>query len=119
MKSIIRQGELFTAIKKKFEIIGKHDVPFLTPCISKKQCGSGSNEIDYTSFDDIVKGENIEMRALIHLLYEEMINVDHTGLLYGDVIDRNLLILNRKDVDIKPFLLSPMAFHFISPEYYP
>jgi hypothetical protein len=73
----------------------------------------------YTSFDDIVKGENIEMRALIHLLYEEMVNVDNTGLLYGDVIDRNLLVLNRKDVDIKPFLLSPMAFYKISPEYYP
>jgi hypothetical protein len=119
MKSIKRQGELYTAIKKKFEIVGKHDIPYLTPCISKKQLGTANDEIDYTSFDDIVKGENIEMRALIHLLYEEMINVDHTGLLYGDVIDRNLLILNRKDVDIKSFLMSPMAFQEISPEYYP
>ena len=100
-------------------MVGKSDIPYLTPCISKRQLPTGSNETDYTSFDDIVKVENIEMRALIDLLYEQMINVDSIGLLYGDVIDRNLLILNRKDVDLKPYLMSPMAFHQISTEYYP
>ena len=101
-------------------MVGKSDIPYLTPCISKKQFdASNSVYTDYTSFDDIVKVENIEMRALIDLLYEQMINVDSIGLLYGDVIDRNLLILNRKDVDLKPYLMSPMAFHQISTEYYP
>lgn len=52
LNSIKRQGELYTAIKKKFEIFGKTDIPFLTPCISKKQLTSGGTG-NYTSFDAI------------------------------------------------------------------
>lgn len=55
----------------------------------------------------------------MELLFDQTINIDHLGLLYSDVIDRNLLILNKKGVEIKPFLLSTMAFHRISTEYYP
>jgi hypothetical protein len=58
----------------------------------------------------MLKSENLELRALIELIYSEMINLDHTGLLYAEVIERNLLILNLKFIDVKTFLDSPLAF---------
>jgi hypothetical protein len=58
----------------------------------------------------MLKSENLELRALIELIYSEMINLDHTGLLYAEAIERNLLILNLKSIDVKTFLDSPLAF---------
>ena len=83
------------------------DFPYLIPSIKKRQ---NSTAADETSFDMMLKSDNLEMRALIELIYSEMINLDHSGLLYPEAIERNLVILNLKSIDVKTFLDSPLAF---------
>jgi hypothetical protein len=40
-----------------------------------------------------------------------MIHLDTTGLIYSDIIERNLPKIKKRGMDIKPFLSSQIAYH--------
>lgn len=47
-----------------------------------------------------------------------MIQVDTTGFIYSDIIERKLSQIKKRGIDLKPFLSSQIAYHQVSYDYY-
>ena len=75
----------------------KEEVPFLFPDISPCQEGGGRT---YTLFDRFIQDKNTQY---IKYFYNYMIELEQRGIIYANVLSKNIQAIASIGQDLKPF----------------
>ena len=92
------KDKLLGAILGRLERLSSEDIPFLFP----------KNEKGSTVFDDIVEDSKVQIASRFLSL---MIAADSKGLLYGNLVRKNLQKLMSIGVDLKIYYESEMMYY--------
>ena len=105
----LKHKDLIQALITRLESLPKNDIPYLFP-------GDGFDCKGVTVFDYAVKKR---MTSVVGKFLSLMVSSDKKGLLYGQIVERNLPSLVKMGIDLKGYFSSEMVYYEIENPFYP